>query len=193
MASDSVETTSAKGSDEQLIRAIAAQQQEALGTLYDRYGGIALGLAARILGDRTGAEDVVQDAFLLLWRQARTYQPTRGSLRTWLLSIVHHRSIDVLRSRASARSEPLDIARHDVASGDTWTDVYAGLSREQIKRALLHIPTEQRATIELAFFSGLTQQEISTRLEVPLGTVKGRMRLGLQKLRGLLDDLRPGA
>lgn len=193
MPSDSVETPSAKGSDEELIRAIVARKQEALGTLYDRYGGVALGLATRILGDRAGAEDVVQDAFLLLWRQAKTFQPTRGSLRTWLLSIVHHRSIDVLRSRSSARSEPFDLTRHDVASADTWTDVYAGLSREQIRHALLQLPAEQRATIELAFFAGLTQQEISTRLAAPLGTVKGRTRLGLQKLRGLLDDLRPGA
>jgi RNA polymerase sigma-70 factor (ECF subfamily) len=179
-------------SDEGLLQAIAAQKPEALGTLYERYGGVALGLSARMLGDRAMAEDVVQEAFLLVWRRATTYQGDRGSVRTWLLSIVHHRSIDLLRSRGAARTEPLDLTRHDQARGDVWTDAYAQLSQEQIKRALGQLPMEQREAIELSFFAGLTQQQIAAKLEAPLGTVKGRIRLGLRKLKGLLDDLQPG-
>ncbi len=178
-------------SDEDLIAAVVAQRADALAALYDRYGGLALGLATRIVGDRGLAEDVVQEAFLTLWRQAGTFQQGRGAVRTWLLSIVHHRSIDVIRKRKSAPSEPFDVVKHDVATGDTWTDVYASLTQAQIREALGNLPAEQRQVIELAYFGGLTQQEIASRLSAPLGTVKGRMRLAMQKLKALLDELRP--
>jgi RNA polymerase sigma-70 factor, ECF subfamily len=184
-------TSTAERSDEELIGAVVQQRPEALATLYDRYGGIALGLATRIVGDRSQAEDVVQDAFLTLWRQASTFQQGRAAVRTWLLSIVHHRAIDVLRKRRAAPNEPFDILRHDVATEDTWSEVYAQLTQTQIRDALLRLPDEQREAIELAYFGGLTQQEIAFRLNTPLGTVKGRMRLALQKLKRSLDDLRP--
>lgn len=181
----------AERSDEDLIAAVVEQRAEALAALYDRYGGLALGLATHIVGDRAQAEDVVQEAFLTLWRQAGTFQQGRGAVRTWLLSIVHHRSIDVVRKRKSAPSEPFDVVKHDVATADTWSDVYASLTQVQIREALGQLPVEQRQAIELAYFGGLTQQEIATRLNAPLGTVKGRMRLAMHKLQALLDDLRP--
>ena len=171
--------------------AVVQQRSQALATLYDRYGGLALGLATRIVSDRGQAEDVVQEAFLTVWRQAGTFQQGRGAVRPWLLSIVHHRCIDLIRKRSSAPSEPFDIVKHDVPTSDTWTDVYAHLTQTQIRVALEQLPAEQRQAIELAYFGGLTQQEIALRLDAPLGTVKGRMRLAMQKLKGLLDDLRP--
>jgi RNA polymerase sigma-70 factor, ECF subfamily len=178
-------------SDEELIVAVVQQRSEALAALYDRYGGLALGLATRITGDRGQAEDVVQESFLALWRQAGAFQEGRGAVRTWLLSIVHHRSIDVIRKRKSSAVETFDIVRHDVPADDAWGDVYAQLTQVQIREALHCLPAEQRQAIELAYFSGLSQQEIAQRLDTPLGTVKGRTRLAMQKLKGLLDDLRP--
>lgn len=183
----------AERSDEELLLAVAGRQGEALAVLYDRYGGLALALAARIVADRAQAEDVVQDAFLTLWRQAGTFRPQRGVVRAWLLSIVHHRAIDVVRRRVTAASEPFDPLKHDVPEGDVWGEVSAGLTREQVLTALRQLPAEQREAIELAYFAGLTQQEIARRLDTPLGTVKGRLRLAMQKLQMLLIDLRPGA
>ncbi|HEV7217111.1 MAG TPA: sigma-70 family RNA polymerase sigma factor [Chloroflexota bacterium] len=178
-------------SDEELMLAVVQQRSDALAALYDRYGGLALGLATRIVSDRGQAEDVVQEAFLTVWRQAGTFQQGRGAVRTWLLSIVHHRCIDLIRKRRSSPSEPFDIVKHDLPTSDAWSDVYAHLTGTQIRAALEQLPIEQRQAIELAYFGGLTQQEIAQRLDAPLGTVKGRMRLAMQKLKGLLDDLRP--
>jgi hypothetical protein len=110
---------------------------------------------------------------------------------TWLLSIVHHRSIDVIRRRKSTTVETFDIVRHDIPAGEAWGDVYAQLTQVQVREALYCLPEEQRQAIELSYFSGLSQQEIAQRLNTPLGTVKGRTRLAMQKLKGLLDDLRP--
>jgi RNA polymerase sigma-70 factor (ECF subfamily) len=178
-------------SDEQLLSAVASRGADALGELYDRYGGIALALAVRILGDRLLAEDVVQEAFLRLWRQAGTFQAHRGAVRPWLLSIVRHRAIDALRQRGSAKQESFDIAKHDLPGDDAWTDVYADLTHDQVRAALLELPAEQREAIELAYFCGLSQQDIADRLSLPLGTVKSRTRLGMRKLKTLLDDLHP--
>lgn len=177
--------------DEELLRAMALRQPEALGLLYDRHGGLALALATRILGDRALAEDVVQEAFLVAWRQAAAYQPARGAVRTWLLSIVHHRAIDVIRRRRGVALEPFDLLKHDVPTDDLWRDVYADLQQAQIRAALQQLPPDQRQAIELAYFGGLTQQEIAQKLAAPLGTIKGRLRLGMGKLKALLDDLRP--
>lgn len=191
MALRRMDAPTADPADEDLIAAVVQQRSDALGTLYDRYGGLALGLATRIIGDRGQAEDVVQEAFLTLWRQAGTFKEGRGAVRTWLLSIVHHRAIDVIRKRNSTPSEPFDVMHHDVATGDTWTDVAAHITQSQIRAALQQLPEEQRQTIELAYFSGLTQHEIAVRQQTPIGTVKGRTRLAMQKLKGLLNDLRP--
>ena len=158
--------------------------------LYDRYGGLAYSLAYRILEDRGAAEDVVQDAFVSAWRRAVSFQPGRGSVRTWLLSIVHHRAIDRLRGTPgrARRDGPLDEAQVDrvVAVEDPWREVETTLQRDALKRGLATLPEEQRRTIELAYFGGYTQTEIAGVMGVPVGTVKGRIRIGLQKLRGLL-------
>lgn len=177
-----------EATDEALLDAITARDDRALAALYDRYGGLAFALAYRILGDRGAAEDVVQDAFLSVWRRAGSFQTGRGSVRTWLLSIVHHRAIDRLRGTAGrARQDaPLDEVDRVASAEDPWREVSTTLQREVLRRGLATLPDAQRETIELAYFGGYTQNEIAERMAVPLGTVKGRMRIGLQKMRGLL-------
>lgn len=177
--------------DDALLAAIARQDERAIATLYDRYGGLAYGLAYRILGDRAAAEDVVQEAFLSVWRRAVSFEAARGSARSWLLSIVHHRAIDRLRGTPGrARQDtPLDEVEWVVAVDDPWRDVELTLQREALRRGLDGLPEEQRRAIELAYFGGYTQTEIAGATGVPLGTVKGRIRMGLHKLRGLLTEV----
>ncbi len=174
--------------DEALLAAIGRGDEGAIAALYDRYGGLAYGLAYRILSERGAAEDVVQDAFLSVWRRAASFQPGRGSVRTWLLSIVHHRAIDRLRgtSGRTRRDAPLDDLNRIVQVNDLWREVEVGVQRDVLRRGLSSLPEAQRRTIELAYFGDHTQQEIAAMMEVPVGTVKGRMRIGLHKLRDLL-------
>jgi RNA polymerase sigma-70 factor (ECF subfamily) len=175
--------------DDGLIEAVAHADLGALESLYDAYGKIAFSLAYRIVGDRGAAEDVVQDAFLSVWRQAKSYRRDRGSARTWLMSIVHHRSIDRLRASASGGTTvPIEQVPEDYAEAPgVWQQVWAGLRGETVRNALNKLPIEQKKSIELAYFSGYTQTEIAALMGVPLGTVKGRMRIGLQKLRTMLE------
>jgi RNA polymerase sigma-70 factor (ECF subfamily) len=179
---------SPEATDEALLDAIIARDDRAIAALYDRYGGLAFALAYRILGERGAAEDVVQDAFLSVWRRAGSFQTGRGSVRTWLLSIVHHRAIDRLRGTAGrARQDaPLDEVDRVVSAEDPWREVSTTIQRDVLKSGLATLPEAQRETIELAYFGGYTQNEIAQRMAVPLGTVKGRMRIGLQKLRSVL-------
>lgn len=176
-------------SDERVIDLIAQASPEGIEMLYDRYGRLAYTLALRVLGDAAAAEDVVQEAFLAVWRRAASYRPERGSLRTWVCSIVHHRAIDRLRGRSGrARLDlSLDKAPPDVALSDTWETVAADLERDHIRRALGELPDEQRRTIELAYYAGYSQSEISSLMSVPLGTVKGRTRMALRRLRSSLE------
>jgi len=157
----------------------------ALDLLYGQYGAMAFSIAYRITGDRSAAEDVVQDAFLGAWRNAGRYADARGSVRTWLLSIVHHRAIDAIRRRRPTVELPdAEAVLPDALTlPDTWGDVELRLDREAVQVALTRISEVQREAIELAYFGGLTQTEIAERTGVPLGTVKGRLRLGLQGLR----------
>jgi RNA polymerase sigma-70 factor (ECF subfamily) len=175
-------------SDEQVVDRIAQGSPEGVELLYDRHGALAYGLALRILRDPVTAEDVVQEAFLSIWRGASTYRPERGSVRSWLCTVVRNRAIDRTRGRAGhARSElPLEHVAGDHSTDDVWGEVVAELDREHIRRALDTLPPEQRTTIELAYFGGCSQTEISERMQVPLGTVKGRTRLALTRLRGVL-------
>jgi RNA polymerase sigma-70 factor, ECF subfamily len=175
--------------DEDLITALAGRELSALDALYDRYHRVAFSMAYRVLGDRGTAEDVVQDAFLSVWRQAKSFRRERGSARTWLMSIIHHRSIDKLRSHANAPNlVPIDEAQErESESTGTWQAVWATLTGETVRGALSRLPADQRKSIELAFFSGYTHVEIASLMNVPLGTVKGRMRMGLQKLKALLE------
>ena len=167
---------------------LASGDLGALDLLYEHYGAMSFSIAYRITGDRAAAEDVVQEAFLGAWRNAGRYADARGTVRTWLLSIVHHRAIDAVRRRRPTTELP------DTETGlpttltlpDTWEEVAAGLDRAAIQEALGRISDVQREAIELAYFGGLTQTEIAEKTGVPLGTVKGRLRLGLQGLRAAM-------
>ena len=164
----------------------------ALDRLYDQYGAMAFSIAYRITGDRAAAEDVVQEAFLGAWRNAARYVDARGSVRTWLLSIVHHRAIDSIRRRRPTTELPdAEATLPDTLTlPDVWADVALRLDRDSVREAMEAISSVQREAIELAYFGGLTQTEIAERTGVPLGTVKGRLRLGLQGMRAALT--RPG-
>jgi len=175
--------------DDRVLGLLAEERPEAMEVLYDRYGGLAYSLAYRVLQDAGAAEDVVQEAFLSIWRRADTYRPERGSLRTWLCSIVHHRALDRLRGRAGrSRSDvPLEGAPHAAAMPDMWETVSLEMERDHVRSALGELPADQRQTIELAYYGGYSQSEISSLLGVPLGTVKGRTRAALRRLRGALE------
>ena len=176
--------------DNELITAIAHGDHPALLALYDRYGRIACGLAYRILGDAGAAEEAVQDAYLRVWRRAATFDALRGGVRSWLLTIVHHCAIDLLRRRAGAPPVVVDFDeladRRSVP--DAWSEVSARIESERVRTAVETLPGEQRRAIEMAFFDGLTHREIAERDGLPLGTVKGRLRLGLRRLSGLLAE-----
>jgi RNA polymerase sigma-70 factor, ECF subfamily len=168
----------------------AARDPRAIEALYDQYGGVAFAFAYRLLGERGIAEDVVQEAFLNIWRQGVTYDAARGSARTWVLTIVHHRAIDQIRSmRTRNRADTEITAAVPLPSHeDTWATVDQMLETEQVRQAMAHLPPEQRQVVDLVYYGGLTHQEIADHVGVPLGTVKGRLRLALEKLR---DSLRP--
>ncbi len=177
-----------QNTDAAILRQIAGRDPRGVELLYDRYGGLAFALAYRLLGERGSAEDVVQEAFLNVWRQGATYDTRRGTVRTWLLTIVHHRAIDQMRSVRSKMGADtvIDDAMPLPAKEDTWTEVVQGLEHEWIRQAMATLPPEQRQVVDLAYYGGFTHTEIAQRVGIPLGTVKGRMRLALDKLRDLL-------
>jgi len=170
---------------------------QAMEVLYDRLSRQAFGLAFRILGDGPSAEDVVQEAFLTVWRQADRVDTNRGKLSSFVMTVVHHRAIDIVRSRRglAARQVPLEILVVEDEGADVSEAVLRSLNRESVRDALASVPDEQRKPIEMAYFEGMTHVEISEALGLPLGTVKSRLRLGLDKMRtalgvGQADDLR---
>jgi RNA polymerase sigma-70 factor (ECF subfamily) len=178
--------------DEVLLAQAAGGDPVALTAIYERYKSVAYSLASRITGDAALAEDVIQDAFLGVWRNAGRYSATRGSVRTWLLAIVHHRSIDALRRRRPASELPdADLPPQTLVVPDIWPEVAGRLDREEILAAMAALPEAQREAIELAYYGGLTQQEIAARTGAPLGTVKSRVRLGLLSLRAALTNEPP--
>ncbi len=142
------------------------------------------------MGERQAAEDLVQEAFLKLWRAAGSYRAQRGSVRTWVLSIVHNRGIDHLRSSASRRriQEKAEKVAPTSQPSEAFADTWRNTQREQVREALRGLPPERLNVLELAYFSGYTHKEIAQLLELPLGTVKGRMRLGLKKIREYFDS-----
>lgn len=160
-------------------------------TIFDRHGGPAFSLAYRMCGARAMAEDVVQEAFLSIWRAGASYEATRGSVRSWILGVVHHRAVDAFRrGAAKAGRDVSDDGYAERIAAPEQTEVEVG-RREQgreVRAALARLPVEQRRVIELAYFGGFTHGEIAEMLELPAGTVKGRMRLGLAKLRQALGD-----
>jgi RNA polymerase sigma-70 factor, ECF subfamily len=167
----------------------ARDNDEILETLYSQYGSRALGFATRVLRDQHLAEDVVQDSFIQVWRRAGSFDPRRGSVLSWLMAVVYHRCIDVLRGQ---KARPRTIswgcdAADRPAPQDTWDHVEQRLRMSVVRRAVSQLPREQREVIELGFFAGYSHREIAERLTIPLGTVKGRSRLALRRLRAVLE------
>ncbi len=176
--------------DRDVLLRVAAGQLDALEELYDRYRTMAYSIALRITADTSAAEDVVQDAFLGAWRNAARYVEGRGSVKTWLLAIVHHRAVDAVRRRRPTTELPEQESAPSAALTipDVWPEVAERLDGEAVRVALRTLSDVQRVAIELAYFGGLTQQEIAAKTGIPLGTVKSRMRLGLLGLRRALVD-----
>ena len=181
--------TVADDADRAVLVRVAAGDLDALEELYDRYKTMAYSIAYRITADATLAEDVVQDAFLGAWRNAARYVEGRGSVKTWLLSIVHHRAIDAIRRRRPTTELPEQeaVPPPQFQVPDVWAEVSASLDADTVRGALEVLTDPQREAIELAYFGGLTQQEIADRTATPLGTVKSRMRLGLLAMRRSLE------
>jgi RNA polymerase sigma-70 factor, ECF subfamily len=171
--------------DGALVARVAAGDMRAFETLYDRYRAQAFGLAVRLTGRRGTAEEVTQDAFLTLWRKASHYDPRHGSVGPWLLTFVRHRAIDSLRSGARRElTVELDSAAERLEAPDRTDDAVAAREQSRDARRLVkELPADQREVIELAYFGGMTQGEIAAKVGIPIGTVKGRSRLALEKLR----------
>jgi RNA polymerase sigma-70 factor, ECF subfamily len=180
--------------DEDLMQLVRRGDTLAFEVVYERHATAAFSLAYRMTGTRNVAEDVVQEAFLSLWRSGARYDRARGSVRTWVLGIVHNRAIDGLR-RASVhdRRRGGDAETAERLEARERTDVEAGrrIEARAVRSALDTLPQEQVKVIELAYFGGFTHTQIADMLELPIGTVKGRMRLGLQKLRTQLAEVAP--
>ena len=174
-------------SDEALLALCERGDEVALGELYDRHGGVAYGLAFRILRNETLAEDAVQEAFLTVWRTAGRFSPDQAAASTWLLTIVHRRAVDLVRREERRRTEPLSEAAEPVAQESAEDAAWLRLERERVQEALRQLPDEQREAIELAYYGGFTQSELAERLGQPVGTIKSRMFVGLRRLRELLD------
>ena len=177
--------------DEEVMQLVQRGDPRAFELLYDRHGGAAYSLAFRIVGKQAAAEDVVQEALISIWRSRLRYDQTRGSVRTWILGIVHNRAIDGLRRSAvhDRRREPLEgVVERQEAPERTDVEVARREEARSVRGALEVLPVEQRQTIELAYFGGFTHSQIADLIDEPIGTVKGRMRLGLDKMRRELAE-----
>jgi RNA polymerase sigma-70 factor (ECF subfamily) len=177
--------------DEELMQLVYRGNAAAFEVIYDRHADAAFSLAYRMCGQRSMAEDVIQEAFLSLWRSGARYDRNRGSVRNWTLGIVHNRSIDMLRRRTTRERNVLtDEAAAEGAPAKERTELEFARRDEarEIREALQQLPREQSHVIELAYFGGLTHVEIAAMLGAPVGTVKGRMRLGLEKMRIALGE-----
>lgn len=182
-----VQTIDTVPSDAELLVGIARHDEASLAALYDRYHRLAFSLALRVVNDRGRAEDVVQDAFLSVWRKAGTFAEGRGSVKTWLTSIVRNRAIDLVRARreSDADDETVLLALRDGAPG-VLEQVTAGLDRDLVHAAVQALPTEQQQAISMAYFEGRSHSEIAEITGLPLGTVKSRIRLAMSRLRDAL-------
>jgi RNA polymerase sigma-70 factor (ECF subfamily) len=190
---------SAPDADAALVRRMAGGDESALGTLYDRWHAQVFSLALHLLGDQDEAEEVVEETFWQAWRQAGRFATERGAVGSWLTIIARTRALDRIRARtrlraahdASVLADPL--AHAEASADDPLHDLVAAETRATVRRALDAIPDEQRRTLEMAYFGGMSQSEIAEATGEPLGTVKTRTRLGLQRLRRVLADLAPAA
>ncbi len=174
---------------------VGGEDADAFAGLYDRHSRVAYSLAYGMMGESQAAKDLVQDAFLKVWQSAGSYGVQRGSVRTWVLSIVHNRGIDQLRSSASRRrvQDRVEVTAKTSQPSEAFSETWRNSQREQVREALRGLPAEQLKVLELAYFWGHTHKEIAELLELPLGTVKGRMRLGLKKIREYFDPRGAGA
>ena len=173
--------------DEELLGLVARSDDLALAELYDRFGGIAYGLALRILRDDALAQDAVQDAFLAVWRSAAAFLPERARPSTWILTLVHRRAVDLVRREQRRRTEPLEPEQFP-ASVASDEEASVRFHRRVVQDALGQLPAEQRQAIELAYYGGLSQSEVAEKLGQPLGTIKSRTFAGLARLRELLQE-----
>jgi RNA polymerase sigma-70 factor (ECF subfamily) len=177
--------------DEELMALVATRDAEAFEVIFDRHGSAAFSLAYRMCGQRSVAEEVVQESFLSLWRYSDRYDEARGSVRAWVLGVVRNQAIDMFRNRSVKQTRDVPdegIAERFVASEHTELDLIRNEDARQVRDALSGLPAEQREVIELAYFGGFTHTEIAALLQLAAGTVKGRLRLGLTKLRISLGD-----
>jgi len=172
--------------DEALLSLVASSDDQALAELYDRFGGVAYGLAFRILRDESLAQDAVQEAFLAVWRTADRFLAERAKASTWILTLVHRRAVDLVRRQERRRGEPLESVPEPVASEQVEEQATIRFQRQVVQEALRRLPPEQREALELGYYAGLTQSELAERLGQPLGTIKSRMFTGLTRLRDLL-------
>ena len=172
-----------------LLQQIASDDREAFRRFYDRYASLAFTFALRLLGSRSEAEDLLQEVFLQVWRQAQSYTPERGSPEAWLITMTRSRAIDKLRSMRRRDTIPLSPDEPPRAEGGRPVEppTQASEAKLTVQGVLTKLPETQRIVLELAYFDGLTQSEIAARLGEPLGTVKTRMRAGLERLRGFLE------
>lgn len=180
----------AKTIDEELLERIAAGDAGALGELYDTYGRIVFAIIYRMLASPEAAEEVVQDVFHSVWRRAGGYQRDRGAVRTWLLSIARNAAIDWRRTKGKRVEREVDLDAAAALRGDSSVEetVMQSLRAERVRDAVRGLPPEQRDVLALAFWGGLTQTEIAERTGTPLGTVKSRVRLGMERLRQRLVE-----
>jgi len=179
--------------DATLIALVARRDEAALAALYDRYSRLVFSVALRVVGQRQLAEDITLEAFHSMWQAAASFRQDRGRFATWLMSVARHRAIDELR-RLGVRPEGSSVEMdHELGNHPAFSDSVEELvsleqQRAAVRRALADLPEPQRHALELAYFGGLTQQEIAEKLATPLGTVKTRMRMGMQKLRRMLEQ-----
>lgn len=178
--------------DVAMLERLRANDRDAMASLYDAYGGMAYGLAYRVAGDAKEAEDVVQEAFLTLWRQADRLDAARGSVGSLLMTIVHRRAVDLVRRRAGRREAHLDDAL-PLAAATSDPIEFASLAeeRETVGRAMGELPAEQRRAVELTYFGGLTVAEMAEQEAIPVGTAKSRLRLALERMRKTIGEPRP--
>lgn len=182
------QTFDTRPSDRELIERIRSGDEASLATFYDRHHPVALRVALRIVRDRGRAEDVLQESFLSAWRKAGTYQAGRGTPKSWLMGIVRNRAIDTIRSLKDTDSDDEEVLAAMPSDGpDVVDEVASRLDAERVRAAIDALPEEQRITVTIAFLEGRTHAEIARDLGVPLGTVHGRVRLGLRRMRTQLE------
>ena len=180
-------------SDESLLHALAGGAVWAMEPLYQRYRRLLYSVAYRMVADHHVAENLLQEVFFTVWRRATSYSPHLGAVRTWLIAIMHHRTIDYLRSagcHATVKEVTWEVVEQEMrpVCPDVWEEAWHAIQSARVQTALMNIPKEQQLVIELAYFQGWTQREIAEAYQIPLGTVKGRIRLGLLHLKRALEQ-----